>query len=101
MEKLYTLVMHRKTSWTSVKKYVAEKMWLNTDLMWHLLARIADHKGIFNRSGQPFTTPSNSSIRDHALETGHDIDKDIFKLCHTTDKTYLKRSESILIRKCM
>ena len=65
----------------------------------HLLARIADHKGISIRTGQPFTTPSYSSIRDHALKAGHDINIDNFKICHMTDKTSLKISESILIRK--
>ena len=65
----------------------------------HLLARIADHKGISIRTGQPFTTPSNSSIRDHALKAGHDINIDDFKICHMTDKTSLKISESILIHK--
>ena len=65
----------------------------------HPLTRIADHKGISIRTGQPYTNPSNSSIRYHALEAGHDINIDSFNICHMTDKTSLKESESILIRK--
>ena len=50
-------------------------------------------------TGQPITTPSYSSIRDHDLKAGHDINIYIFKIFYMTDKTSLKISESILIRK--
>ena len=65
----------------------------------HLLARIADHKGIPIRTDQPFTTPSYSSIRDHALKADPDINIDNFEICLMFDKTSLKISDSILIRK--
>ena len=63
------------------------------------LARIADHREISIRTGQPFTTPSNSSIPNHALKASHDINIYSLKICHMTGKTSLKISEIIVIRK--
>ena len=64
-----------------------------------MLSRIADHKGSSIKTCQPSPTLSNSSIHDHALKAGHDISRDNFKIRHMTDKTSLKISEGILIRK--
>ena len=46
----------------------------------HLKTRLAEHKGLSNRTGKPLLNPPHSSIRDHALSTGHDISSDNFKV---------------------
>ena len=44
-------------------------------------------------------TPSNSSTRDHAFKAVHGMNIYSFKMCHITDKTSVKISESIQICK--
>ena len=65
----------------------------------HLSTRIAEHKGISIRTNKTLITPPNSSIRDHALQAGHDINYSCFSIIHRTDYNSLKISESILINK--
>ena len=63
----------------------------------HLKTRIAEHKGLSNRTGKPITNPSHSSIRDHSISTNHDINSECFKIVFRCDRSNLKISESILI----
>ena len=63
----------------------------------HLKTRIAEHKGLSNRTGKPITNPSHSSIRDHSLETGHELNSQNFKIIFRCNSLDLKISESILI----
>ena len=114
--KLEIFVKHEKVVYGTVVKHFFKRLCRATTVVYksscvqrfstyicktfhHLLTRIADHKEISIRTGEPFMTPSDSSIRDHAVKAGHDINIDTFKICHMTDKTSLKISESILIRK--
>lgn len=63
----------------------------------HLKTRIAEHKGLSNRTGKPITNPSHSNIRDHSISTGHDLSSDFFKIIFKCNSSDLKISESILI----
>ena len=65
----------------------------------HLKTRIAEHKGLSSRTGLPLSNPSHSSIRDHALETGHDIINTNFNIIFQSSPCDTKTSESILIHK--
>ena len=37
----------------------------------HLATRIAEHKGVYVRTGQPLSCPSFSAVRTHAADSGH------------------------------
>ena len=63
----------------------------------HISTRIAEHKGLSVRTGKPVTNPLNSSIRNHSLETGHDIPNSSFSIVFSTNSHNLRVSESILI----
>ena len=63
----------------------------------HIATRISEHKGLSARTGKPVTNPLNSSIRDHSLETGHEISNSNFSIVFSTDPQNLRVSESILI----
>ena len=65
----------------------------------HLKTRIAEHLGLSARTGQPVLNPSHSSIRDHSMETNHDINRDDFKIIFKTNHPDLKLAESILINR--
>ena len=65
----------------------------------HLSTRIAEHEGISVRTGQTLLNPPNSSIRDHALQAGHDINTNYFKIIHKSERNSINISESILIKK--
>ena len=65
----------------------------------HLSTRIADHKGISVRTGQTLLNPPNSSIRDHALQAGHDINTNCFKIIHKSELKSINVSENTLIKK--
>ena len=65
----------------------------------HLKTRVAEHKGLSNRTGNPLLNPPHSSIRDHALSSGHDILSDNFKIVFKSNSFDIKLSESILIHK--
>ena len=63
----------------------------------HLRTRIAEHRGLSARTGQPVTRPLHSSIRDHALASGHDINTDDFQVVFATNTVKLRIAESIII----
>ena len=65
----------------------------------HLRTRIADHIGLSYLARNPIPSPPQSSIRDHALSTGHDISTNSFKVIFSTTSQKLRTSESILINK--
>ena len=65
----------------------------------HLKTRVAEHRGLSARTGNPLSNPSFSSIRDHALSTGHDIETSNFNILYKTHVNNLKVSESVLIHK--
>ena len=46
----------------------------------HLRTRIAEHRGVSNRTGLPFSRPSASAIRDHSLDNDHPYSKDNFTI---------------------
>ena len=64
----------------------------------HMCTRIAEHKGLSVRTGKPVTKPLNSSIRDHSIQTGHDLLNSNFTIAFSTNSCNLKKSESILIQ---
>ena len=64
----------------------------------HSSTRIAEHKEISVRTGQTLLNPSNSSIRDHALQADHDINTNYFKIIHKSERNSVNISESILIK---
>ena len=64
----------------------------------HMCTRIAEHKGLSVRTGKPVTKPLNSSIRDHSIQTGHDLLNSNFTIAFSTNSCNLKISESILIQ---
>ena len=59
----------------------------------HLSTRIAEHRGISVRTGQTLNPP-NSSIRDHTLQAGHDINTNCFKIIQKSDLNSIKLSEN-------
>ena len=63
----------------------------------HLKTRIAEHRGLSARTGQPLSRPPYSSIRDHSVTTGHELKTDSFTVAFTTNSINLRVSESILI----
>ena len=63
----------------------------------HITTRIAEHRGLSARTGKPVTNPLNSSIRDHALETGHEISNSNFSIVFSSNSQNLRVAESILI----
>ena len=82
--KLEIFVKHEKVVYGTVVKHFFKRLCRATTVVYksscvqrfstyicktfhHLLTRIADHKEISIRTGEPFMTPSDSSIRDHAL----------------------------------
>ena len=46
----------------------------------HLKTRLAEHRGLSNRTGKPLLNAPHSSILDHALYSGHDICTDNLKI---------------------
>ena len=64
----------------------------------HLRTRIAEHLGLSARTGKPVLKPLNSSIRDHSLETSHDILKNNFSIVFSSSSYNLRTSESIFIK---
>ena len=66
----------------------------------HFSARIAEHKGISLRTGQPLSKPPFSAIRDHSLKEDHPICKSQFSILGSqrTDMD-LKILESLLTYK--
>ena len=46
----------------------------------HLHTRIAEHKGLSIRTGQPLTRPSFSNIRNHAWNSNHRILSENFRI---------------------
>ena len=75
----------------------------NMALVVHVLpalsTRIAEHKGVSLRTGQTLLNPPNSSIRDHALEAGHDNNTNFFKIILKSELNSINISESILMKK--
>ena len=65
----------------------------------HLKTRIAEHRDLSARTGKPVTRPLHSSIRNHALDTGHDINSDNFKVVFNSNAGDLRLAESIIIHK--
>ena len=63
----------------------------------HLKTRVAEHRGLSARTGQPLSQPPHSSIRDHAVTAGHDIKPSDFSIAFSTSRQNLHVSESILI----
>ena len=56
-------------------------------------------KGISVRTGQTFLNPPNSSICDHALQSGHDINTFFFKIIRNLELNSVSISEGIHIKK--
>ena len=65
----------------------------------HLKTRICEHLGVSSRTGNPIINPLHSSIRDHALESHHDLKIDQFKILFRTNPLNLRLAESILINR--
>ena len=65
----------------------------------HLSTRIAEHRGLSSRTGMPVSKPLNSSIRDHAMSSNHDISSSNFSVIFSCSEFNLRVSESILISK--
>ena len=65
----------------------------------NLSTRIAENKGISVRRGQTLLNPPNSSIRDHALQAGHDINTSCFKIIHKSELNSINISERIFTEK--
>ena len=65
----------------------------------HLKTRICEHLGVSSRTGNPTINPVHSSIRDHALESHHDLKIDNFKILFRTTPFNLRLAESIQINK--
>ena len=51
-----------------------------------LKVRISQHKGISYRTDVPYSAPTNSSIRDHALNSDHPILNSNFKIIDRCSK---------------
>ena len=65
----------------------------------HLRTRISEHRGVSGRTGLPLTSPPFSAIREHSVNTGHNIDNNNFSILATApNKSDLYLMESILIR---
>ena len=58
---------------------------------------IAEHKRTSVRTGQTLLNPPNSSI--HALQEGHDININCFKIIHKPELNSINISDSIFIKK--
>ena len=65
----------------------------------HFCTRIAEHKGLSVRTGKPVTNPLNSSIRDHSIQTGHELFNSNFSIVFSTNVQNLRISESIIINR--
>ena len=63
----------------------------------HLSTRIAEHRGLSVRTGMPVLNPLNSSIRDHAIFSNHDISTNRFSIVFSYNSYNLRTSESIII----
>ena len=55
----------------------------------HTSTRIAEHIGISVRTGELLISPPYSTIRDHALQVGHDTNANCFKLSIRQKSTVL------------
>ena len=64
-----------------------------------LKVRISQHKGISYRTDVPYSAPTNSSIRDHALNSDHPILNSNFKIIDRCSKFDIKILESVNIHK--
>ena len=64
-----------------------------------LSTRNAEHKGTSVRTGRTLLNPPNSSIRDHALQAGHVINTNCFKIIHKSELNSINILEIILIKK--
>ena len=68
----------------------------------NLYVRAAEHAGLSYRTGQPLSSPPQSSIRDHAViyNSSQYINSDNFKIIGTSkNTTELRISESIFIKR--
>ena len=67
----------------------------------HLRTRIAEHRGLSSRTGLPSANPLQRSIRDHCLETNHDLNSDNFSILYKSKSINddIKIAESILIKR--
>lgn len=63
----------------------------------HLKTRIAEHRGVSVRTGNPISKPLFSSIRDHCLEYDHDLDFNNFKILARGNYNDVRTIEAILI----
>ena len=64
-----------------------------------LSCRIAEHRGVSVRTGQPLSNKPNSSIFQHETETGHRVLKSNFKIIAHSNKTSLRTLEALYIFK--
>ena len=62
----------------------------------HYSTRIAEHRGIFPRTGAPMSRV-NSNIYNHFFDTGHPICDENFTIIGSADAWNLKTAESIAI----
>ena len=65
----------------------------------HLSTRLAQHKGIFIRTGQTLLNLPNSSERDHVIQEGHDMNNNCLSIIHKSQLNSINISENIIIRK--
>ena len=68
----------------------------------NLYVRAAEHAGLSYRTGQPLSSPTQSSIRDHAViwNSSQYINSDHFKIIATSkNTTELRILESIFIKR--
>ena len=64
-----------------------------------LHVRISQHKGISYRTNRPLSSPSHSSIREHAYDSDHPIKTEYFQLLSQSNQFDIKILESIYIHK--
>ena len=65
----------------------------------HFRTRVAEHRGISSRTGNPLASSNKSNVFSHYLETGHEILPDDFQIIQTTNAYDLKTAESISIHR--
>ena len=63
------------------------------------LSSFVEHKGISVRTGKMLLNPFISSKHHHALQAGHDINTNCFKIIHKLEHNFINISEIILIKK--
>ena len=64
-----------------------------------LSCRIAEHRGVSVRTGQPMSNQPNSAIFQHESDTGHRVQKSNFKIIAHFNKTSLRTLEALHIFK--